>query len=143
CPGSVFPARSQPSSRDHEQPPQPRHRPDQPRRVDAEVSAEIGGDPMKIYRLFNVKDNRLGSLLLLFFLAPLSPALGGAPAADSLRKDSAGFTLKSSAGILRLQVWSDRIVRVTRTRADSLGPDNSLSVIAKPAPAQWDILETG
>jgi alpha-D-xyloside xylohydrolase len=82
-------------------------------------------------------------LLSLLFLAPFSSARGAAPAADSLRKDAAGFTLKLSDGILRLQVWSDRIVRVTRTRADSLGPDNSLSVIAKPAPAHWDLLETG
>jgi alpha-D-xyloside xylohydrolase len=98
---------------------------------------------MKTYRLTNVKDNRLGSMLLLLLLAPVSPALGGAPADDSLRKDAAGFTLKLGVGILRLQVWSDRIVRVTFTRADHLAPDNSLSVIAKPAPAHWDLEETG
>jgi alpha-D-xyloside xylohydrolase len=97
---------------------------------------------MKISRLFSIKKGRLGKLLLLLFLAPISPALA-APAADSLRKDAAGFTLKLNAGILRLQVWSDRIVRVTCTRADNLGPDNSLSVIAKPAPTPWDLLETG
>ena len=71
---------------------------------------------MKLHRLFSFKDNPLGILLLLLFLAPVSSALGAAPAADSLRQDAAGFTLKLSVGILRLQVWSDRIVRVTYPR---------------------------
>jgi len=97
---------------------------------------------MKTCRLFNFNDGRLGILLSLLFLAPVSPALG-APAADALRKDAAGITLKLNVGILRLQVWSDRIVRVTFTRAESLPPDNSLSVIAKPAPVHWDLLEAG
>ncbi len=48
----------------------------------------------------------------------LAPALFAAPpAVTSFHKTSAGVLLQTQSGVLRLQVWSDGVVRVT----DGLG----------------------
>lgn len=62
---------------------------------------------------------------------------------ESFTRNPAGITLKLNAGQLRLQVWSDRIVRVTYIPAQNFPPDESLSVIAKPAECAWNISQNG
>jgi alpha-D-xyloside xylohydrolase len=67
----------------------------------------------------------------------------GAPiGVKSVQKDAGGITLKMDQGVLRLEVWSDRIIRVTYGTTEKLPPDSSLSVIAKPLPGSWDLNET-
>jgi alpha-D-xyloside xylohydrolase len=53
-----------------------------------------------------------------------------------------GITLKVNNGTLRLQVWDDRIIRVTFTVGDQLPSDNSLAVIGKPQNVQWQLRQT-
>lgn len=61
--------------------------------------------------------------------------------AESFKKDQHGIVLNVKTGTLRLQVWSERIVRVTYTTATTLPADNSLAVIAKPDETQWNAAE--
>ncbi len=78
---------------------------------------------------------------ILFLL--LAPALFAAPpAATSFHKTSDGVLLQTPSGILRLQVWSDRVVRVTYGLGKSLPPLKSLSVISQPVRTRWDLAET-
>jgi len=53
-----------------------------------------------------------------------------------------GVVLPTPSGTLRLQVWSDRIIRVTFTPGDKLPDKKSFSVIGKPAKASWDLAQT-
>ena len=50
--------------------------------------------------------------------------------------------LPTPSGTLRLQVWSDRIIRVTSAPGNKLPEKKSFSVIARPAKAQWDLSQT-
>jgi alpha-D-xyloside xylohydrolase len=66
-----------------------------------------------------------------------------APAAvSSVHKNSDGVTLQMEPGVLRLQVWSDRIIRVTFAPENKLPAKKSLSVIARPAKTHWTFRET-
>jgi alpha-D-xyloside xylohydrolase len=97
---------------------------------------------MRICPHINFKSKMFRSFGFFVFVAFFPLVLSAAASADSVQKDATGFTLKLSVGILRLQVWSDRIVRVTWTRGDNFPPDGSLSIIARPAPAHWELNET-
>jgi alpha-D-xyloside xylohydrolase len=61
---------------------------------------------------------------------------------SSVQKDSAGVTLRMKPGVLRLEVFSPRIIRVTYGLENSLPPDNSLAVIRKPGRANWKLAES-
>jgi alpha-D-xyloside xylohydrolase len=79
--------------------------------------------------------------VVLFLL--LAPALFAAPpAVTSVRKTPDGVLLQTSSGVLRLQVWSDRVVRVTYGPGESLPPLKSLSVISHPVRTRWKLAET-
>ena len=58
------------------------------------------------------------------------------------QKQSDGILLKMSTGTLWLQVWSDRIIRVTFAPENKLPQGKSFSVIAKPAKTKWKLIET-
>jgi alpha-D-xyloside xylohydrolase len=79
-----------------------------------------------------------GLAVLLSQLALAGPSL----ASPLIVKDRSGVTLKLNAGDLRLQVWSDRIIRVTFAPPGHLPADNSLSVIAKPQDVRWNEVDT-
>jgi alpha-D-xyloside xylohydrolase len=66
-------------------------------------------------------------------------------AADStakVQKRGDGVLLTTPDGTLRLQVWSDRIVRVTFAPGNKLPEKKSFSVITKPTRAKWKLSET-
>ena len=78
---------------------------------------------------------------VLFLL--LAPALFAAPpAATSFHKTSDGVLLQTPSGVLRLQVWSDRVVRVTYGLSQLLPQTKSLSVISQPVRTRWELAET-
>jgi alpha-D-xyloside xylohydrolase len=52
-----------------------------------------------------------------------------------------GVLLQMSRGILRLQVWSANIIRVTYAPGATLPDLHSFSVVASPAPIQWSLTQ--
>jgi len=72
-------------------------------------------------------------------------ALGGWPvraAAPAVEKQAHGATIRFDAGVLRLEVWSDRVVRVTYAPGAEIPAIHSLSVISAPAAVPFEIQET-
>ena len=59
-----------------------------------------------------------------------------------IQKQSDGVVLTTPSGTLRLQVWSDRIIRVTFAPGNKLPEKKSFSVIAKPEKIKWQLSET-
>lgn len=59
-----------------------------------------------------------------------------------VQKQSDGVLLTTPSGTLRLQVWSDRIVRVTFAPENKSPAKKSFSVIAKPVKTKWKSSET-
>jgi alpha-D-xyloside xylohydrolase len=60
----------------------------------------------------------------------------------TIQKQRDGVLLTLPSGTLRLQVWSDRIIRVTFAPGTKLPAKKSLCVIAKPAATKWSLSET-
>jgi alpha-D-xyloside xylohydrolase len=60
----------------------------------------------------------------------------------SVRKDRDGISLKMNSGMLKLQVFSETVIRVLYTSENSLPQTKSFSVIAQPTHTPWRILET-
>lgn len=84
----------------------------------------------------------LGALLAGVFCF-LSPRTFAAPiTVAGVTKDSNGVTLQMSPGVLRLEVYSPRIIRVTYVAQDQLPETASLAVIAKPARVNWKLSDT-
>jgi alpha-D-xyloside xylohydrolase len=69
-----------------------------------------------------------------------SPTLA-APIASVERRDD-GVVLASSDGVLRLQIYADRIVRVWRTPAANVEPAESLAVILRPSRVRFQLEES-
>ncbi len=63
-------------------------------------------------------------------------------AVSSVKKDSNGVTLQMNPGVLRLEVYSPRIIRVTYAASNSLPDLASLAVIAKPERAKWKLSDS-
>ena len=59
-----------------------------------------------------------------------------------VRKQNDGIVVTTPSGALRLQVWSDQIVRVTFAPGGELPADKSFSVIATPAKTRWELSDT-
>jgi alpha-glucosidase (family GH31 glycosyl hydrolase) len=86
---------------------------------------------------------RLARLPFLLAPAMLLCALSQ-PCAASTRvtKDTDGVTIQVQPGILRLQVWGDRILRFTCSPGDHLPARASFAVLGKPAVVKWELTET-
>ncbi len=65
-----------------------------------------------------------------------------ATAAPTAERQTQGALVRFDTGVLRLEVWSDRIVRVTYAPGAELPSIRSLSVIAAPAAVPFEIKET-
>jgi alpha-D-xyloside xylohydrolase len=78
------------------------------------------------------------------FGAILVAASLSASAATGLKiqKQSDGILLTTPSGTLRLQVWSERVIRVTFAPENKLPKRKSYSVIAKPVKTKWQLSET-
>jgi alpha-D-xyloside xylohydrolase len=64
-----------------------------------------------------------------------------ADAAVAAQRAADGAVFKLDGATLRLQVWTDRIIRVTYAPGDSLPDTRSLSVVARPTAVKWDYRE--
>jgi alpha-D-xyloside xylohydrolase len=73
-------------------------------------------------------------------LVAASLSASAAPVLAQMKGDD--VLLPTPSGTLRLQVWSDRIIRVTSAPGNKLPEKKSFSVIARPAKAQWDLSQT-
>ncbi|MBZ5671234.1 MAG: glycoside hydrolase family 31 protein [Acidobacteriia bacterium] len=62
--------------------------------------------------------------------------------APTARKEADGVTFRFAETVMKLQVYSDRIIRVVCAPGTTLPELKSLSVIAKPATVRWTYKET-
>lgn len=94
-------------------------------------------------RIFSVK--RQWPARLAFTLTAVAtvllPACRTTTPVSNVRKESDGVTLATPDGVTRLQVWSDRIIRVTFAPGTKLPGKKSLCVIARPTPTKWSLSE--
>jgi alpha-D-xyloside xylohydrolase len=58
-----------------------------------------------------------------------------------VQKRSDGVALTMQSGTMRLQVWSDRVIRVTYAPTAELPVNKSLSVVGKPGKSKWKLRE--
>ncbi|MGC9971608.1 MAG: glycoside hydrolase family 31 protein [Bryobacteraceae bacterium] len=63
-------------------------------------------------------------------------------AVPAVEKQAHGALVRFDAGVLRLEVWSDRVVRVTYAPGAEVPAIRSLSVISAPTAAPFEIKET-
>jgi alpha-glucosidase (family GH31 glycosyl hydrolase) len=86
------------------------------------------------------RPRRIGLLALVGLLATgLAPR---AAAAITAHPEADGVVFELAGGVLRLQVWSGRVIRVTYAPGDKLPATSSLCVIARPAAGKWELSET-
>ena len=72
-------------------------------------------------------------------------ALGGGPAraaAPAVERQAHGATIRFDSGALRLEVWSDRVVRVVYVPAAEIPAIRSLSVISAPGAVPFEVTQT-
>jgi alpha-D-xyloside xylohydrolase len=86
-----------------------------------------------------------GLMTVAWFVA-VNATLFSAQATDRepaafLQKQADGVVLKTEAGLLRLQVWSDRVIRVTCAPSNELPTNTSFSVIGMPGKTKWSLRE--
>ena len=74
------------------------------------------------------------SLMGLYAWAEVTPV-------TKVQKRSDGVSLTMQSGTMRLQVWSDRVIRVTYAPTAELPANKSLSVIGKPRKSKWKLSE--
>jgi alpha-D-xyloside xylohydrolase len=87
----------------------------------------------------------LQKFLMMFGAILVTANISASAATDpttKVQKQSDGVLLTTPSGTLRLQVWSDRIVRVTFAPENKLPAKKSFSVIAKPVKTKWKSSET-
>lgn len=60
----------------------------------------------------------------------------------SVKKNSYGITMQMKPGVMRLEVYSPRVIRVTYTAQDKLPKILSLAVIEDPQPTKWELRES-
>lgn len=86
---------------------------------------------------------RLLGVLLAGIFGLLAPRPFAAPiAVTAVNEDANGITLQMSPGVLRLEIYSPRIIRVIYTTPERLPETTSLAVITKPARANWKLSDT-
>ena len=85
--------------------------------------------------------NKLFIAALAVMTTVLLPACRTVTVADGVQKQPDGITVTTAAGVTRLQVWSDRIIRVTFAPGTKLPAKESLCVIASPVPTKWSLSE--
>jgi alpha-D-xyloside xylohydrolase len=77
-------------------------------------------------------------LLLLLLVSPLA-----ASPIVSVEKNADGVTFKLDGAVMKLQVFTDRVIRVVYAPRDAIPQAQSLSVIATPRAVHWDLQDHG
>jgi alpha-D-xyloside xylohydrolase len=85
--------------------------------------------------------NALRAIITATFLFSCSLRTARADAVHGMTRNADGITVSVDNGTLRLQVWSDQIIRVTFAHAAELPADHSLSVISNPVKTDWTLVE--
>ena len=80
--------------------------------------------------------------LLVAIAAENIPASAARAPVTTVQKQADGVLLQTGTNVLRLQVWSDRVIRVTFAPGADLPKARSFSVIVKPARVKWKSSET-
>ncbi len=79
---------------------------------------------------------------VLLGLITARAAFPATPVEITAQKQPDGVVFRWAGGILRLQVWTDHVIRVTYAPGTALPDTKSLCVIAQPAPVKWRFSET-
>ncbi|HUB25720.1 MAG TPA: DUF4968 domain-containing protein, partial [Tepidisphaeraceae bacterium] len=79
---------------------------------------------------------------LAIFLLSQTVALASPIPVVSATQNSDGVTLHMNPGVMKLQVWSDRIIRVEYSPAESFPTASSFAVIGTPGEVKWNYSET-
>lgn len=66
-------------------------------------------------------------------------ALSGAPASSPIQRHADGVSVNVNGGVLRLQVFAPRIIRVVYLPTGTTPKSQSFSVISKPAKVSWKL----
>jgi alpha-D-xyloside xylohydrolase len=82
-------------------------------------------------------------LTLTFFGLFLATVRAEADAVISVHRESDGISLQTQSGILKLRVFSPRIIEVVYAADDKLSQAKSLSVISKPQHTKWRLDQVG
>ncbi len=83
------------------------------------------------------------SVILVFVIALFSSTLlQAATQLKSVKKQNDGVLLQTTAGLLRIQLWSERVVRISYAPGPAIPSDNSLSTIGKQQNTHWTLRET-
>ena len=90
-------------------------------------------------RTMTSRPGKIGLLLLGGLIAAGGAPLGAATITAHPEADGVVFQLEGA--VLRLQVWSDRVIRVTYAPGAALPDTRSLCVIARPAAGHWFLRE--
>ena len=86
----------------------------------------------------------LGFRAILTVISLLASIAGAAPIpVVAVHQDASGVTLKMQRGVLRLEVFSPRIIRVVYGQGETLPPTSSLAVIAKPGARELESERNG
>lgn len=88
---------------------------------------------------WNVPALLAGAVLLVAAMPGLAHAAG---AVTTATQQADGVSFRLDGATLKLQVFSDHIIRVLYAPGATLPPTKSLSVIAAPATAKWTLCET-
>jgi alpha-D-xyloside xylohydrolase len=89
----------------------------------------------------------IATMVTMLRAAP-PPAEASAPfsstpigAVTSVTRDDSGITVQCATGLLRLDVFGDRIIRVRATGNNQLGETHSLAVISKSSVTKWEMTD--
>ena len=93
-------------------------------------------------RMLQKQFRSVTAALLVAIGADNIPASAAMAPVTTVQKQADGVLLNTGTNVLRLQVWSDRIIRVTFAPGVDLPKTKSFSVIAKPAMVKWKSSET-
>jgi len=87
---------------------------------------------------------KAAAVIYAFMICSLELALvHAAPGpVTAVERDADGLTLNLRAGLLKLQVFSPRVIRVVYAKGDTFPTTESLAVIARPASTSWTVFES-
>src|SRR5215210_3297005 len=84
----------------------------------------------------------IAAIVLLLILSPLAPVRAAGPADDAVEKVADGVIVRTSGGLLKLQVCADDVVRVAFAKDRAFFDRKSLSVPNRPATPQFRVTTT-